>query len=62
MDKTALLAEALLKTQPEETVKVVIETLKILEQQEKKEELRRVRQAEEAAVRLDAVWKDAWLF
>jgi hypothetical protein len=62
MDKTTLLAEALLKTQPKETVKEVIETLNFLEQQEKQEELRRAQQAVEAAVRLNTAWKDAWLF
>jgi hypothetical protein len=62
MDKTTLLAEALLKTQPKETVKEVIETLNFLEQQEKQEELWRAQQAVEAAVRLNTAWKDAWLF
>jgi hypothetical protein len=62
MDKTTLLAEALLKTQPEETVKEVIEMLNFLEQQEKKEKLRHAQQAVEEAVRLNTAWKDAWLF
>ncbi len=62
MDKATLLAEALLKTQPEETVKEVIETLNFLEQQEKKEKLRLARQAVEATENLNKAWKDAWLF
>ena len=62
MDKTTLLAEALLKTQPEETVKAVMETLNFLEQQEKEEELRRARQAVEEAVSLNTAWKNAWLY
>lgn len=62
MDKTTLLAEALLKTQPKETVQEVIEMLNLLEQQEKKEELRLDQQAEEAAARLQTAWKEAWLF
>jgi hypothetical protein len=62
MDKTTLLAEALLKTHPKETVKEVIETLNFLEQQEKKEELQLAQQAEAAAVSLNTAWKDAWLF
>jgi hypothetical protein len=61
MDKTTLLAEALLKTQPAETVKEVIETLNFLEQQEKKEELR-AQQAKEAEVSLYTAWRDAWLY
>ena len=62
MDKTTLLAEALLKTQPKETVKEVMEMLTLLEQQEKKEALRLARQAEEAAENLNKAWKEAWLF
>jgi hypothetical protein len=62
MDKTTLLAEALLKTQPKETVREVIETLNFLEQQEKEEELRLARQAVEEAVSLNTAWKNAWLY
>jgi hypothetical protein len=62
MDKTTLLAEALLKTQPKETVKEVIETLNFLEQQQKEEELRLARQAVEEAVSLNTAWKNAWLY
>ena len=62
MDKTTLLAEALLKTQPKETVREVIETLNLLEQQEKEEELRLARQAVEEAVSLNTAWKNAWLY
>lgn len=62
MDKTTLLAEALLKTQPKETVKEVIEMLNLLEQQEKEEELRLAQQAVEANVSLYTAWKDAWLY
>ena len=62
MDKTTLLAEALLKTQPKETVREVIETLNFLEQQQKEEELRLTRQAVEEAVSLNTAWKNAWLY
>lgn len=62
MDKTTLLAEALLKTQPKETVKEVIETLNFLEQQQKEKELQHARQAVEEAVSLNTAWKNAWLY
>ncbi len=61
MDRTSLLAEALLKTQPAETVKEVINALNHLEQQEKKEELRRARQTEQEVI-LRKAWKEAWIY
>lgn len=62
MDKTTLLAEALLRTQPEETVKEVIETLNFLEQQEKEERLRLSKQSMDATENLCIAWKEAWLY
>jgi hypothetical protein len=62
MNRTTLLEEALLKTQPKETVKEVIETLTFLKQQEKKEKLQRAQQAVEATMSLNTAWKEAWLY
>lgn len=62
MEKTTLLKEALLKTQPENIVKEVIEMLKLVEQQEKEEKLRMAQQALEKEANLNAAWNNAWLY
>lgn len=62
MEKTTLLQEALLRTQPENIVKEVIEMLNLLEQQEKEEKLRMAQQAVETEANLKAAWNNAWLY
>lgn len=62
MEKTTLLAEALLKTHPKETVQEVIEMLTLLEQQEKKEAMQLTPQEAEAVVKINKAWEEAWLF
>ena len=62
MEKTTLLKEALLKTQPENIVQEVIEMLRLVEQQEKEEKLRMAQQAQETEANLNAAWNNAWLY
>lgn len=62
MEKTTLLKEALLRTQPENIVKEVIEMLKLVEQQEKEEKLRMAQQTLETEANLNAAWENAWLY
>lgn len=62
MEKTSWLQEALLRTQPENIVKEVIEKLNLLEQQEKEEKLCVAQQAVETEANLIAAWNNAWLY
>jgi len=62
MEKTTLLEEALLRSQPEKIVNQVIEMLQVLKQQEKEEQLQRTRQARETEAALLAAWENAWLY
>ncbi|MGV3502583.1 MAG: hypothetical protein ACO1O1_02690 [Adhaeribacter sp.] len=62
MEKTTLLEEALLRSQPEKIVNQVIEMLQVLKQQDKEEQLQRTRQARETEAALLAAWENAWLY